>query len=226
MLKTALFDCAINEKCCSVGGGRGICPLFSSPLRGIWQLKSPQPGNLLSKAKKMLMLGGQPGGVGEGRDKMFVCVGLVNRPDFPKRSLVLKSFTIHSLCQAFGQCRWAKKANEKRKKRSKKNGGFSPHSLRGFFALFLFGSVFTIFLGAWNRLHNTNQRSHSCNAGTLSFNAGRLCHGRKFRKWVWFARFWDPKVSYCYTNAFLFHFGGSFLILWANWILLNLRFVS
>ena len=64
MLKTALFDCAINEKCCSVDGGRGICPLFSSPLWGIWQLKSPQPGNLLSKAKKMLMLGGQPGGGG------------------------------------------------------------------------------------------------------------------------------------------------------------------
>ena len=31
MLKMALFDCAINEKCCSVDGGRGICRLFSSP---------------------------------------------------------------------------------------------------------------------------------------------------------------------------------------------------
>ena len=35
MFKTALFDCAINEKCCSVDGGRGICPLFSSPPPGI-----------------------------------------------------------------------------------------------------------------------------------------------------------------------------------------------
>ena len=43
MFKTALFDCAINKKCCSVDGGRGICPLFSSPPRGIWQLKSPHP---------------------------------------------------------------------------------------------------------------------------------------------------------------------------------------
>ena len=43
MLKTAVFDCAINKKCCSVDGGRGICPLFSSPPRGIWQLKSPHP---------------------------------------------------------------------------------------------------------------------------------------------------------------------------------------
>ena len=70
MLKMALFDCAINEKCCSVDGGRGICPLFSSPPRGIWQLKSPHPREfaLSSKAKKMLMPGGQPGGGGgEGR---------------------------------------------------------------------------------------------------------------------------------------------------------------
>ena len=26
-----LFDCAINEKCCGVDEGRGICRLFSSP---------------------------------------------------------------------------------------------------------------------------------------------------------------------------------------------------
>ena len=43
MLKTALFDCAINEKCCSVEGGWGIRPLFLSPPRKIWQLKSPHP---------------------------------------------------------------------------------------------------------------------------------------------------------------------------------------
>ena len=59
MLKTALFDCAINEKCCSVDGGRGICPLFSSPPRGIWQLKSPHPREFA-----ILMPGGQPGGGG------------------------------------------------------------------------------------------------------------------------------------------------------------------
>ena len=44
MLKTALFDCVINEKCCSVDGGWGICPLFSSPPQGIWQLKSHARG--------------------------------------------------------------------------------------------------------------------------------------------------------------------------------------
>ena len=35
MRKMALFDCAINKKCCSVDGGRGICFLFSSPPPGI-----------------------------------------------------------------------------------------------------------------------------------------------------------------------------------------------
>ena len=44
MPKTALFDCVINEKCCSVDGGWGICPLFSSPPQGIWQLKSHARG--------------------------------------------------------------------------------------------------------------------------------------------------------------------------------------
>ena len=32
MLKMALLDCAIDGKCCSVDGGRGICPGgFDSP---------------------------------------------------------------------------------------------------------------------------------------------------------------------------------------------------
>ena len=64
MLKMAVFECAINEKCCSVDGGRGICHLFSSPPRGFDSSRVPTPGNLPSKAKKMLMPGGQPGGGG------------------------------------------------------------------------------------------------------------------------------------------------------------------
>ena len=52
MFKTALFDCAINEKCCGVDGGRGICPPFSSPPRGIWQLKSPHPREFAIQGKK------------------------------------------------------------------------------------------------------------------------------------------------------------------------------
>ena len=65
----ALLDCSINEKYCSVGGGRGICPPFSSPPRGFDSSRIPTPGNLPSKAKKMLMPGGQPekgGGQGAG----------------------------------------------------------------------------------------------------------------------------------------------------------------
>ena len=71
MLKTALFDGAINEKCCSVDGGRGICPLFSSPPRGIWQLKSPHPRKFAIQGKKNanargLARGGGGGGLGAG----------------------------------------------------------------------------------------------------------------------------------------------------------------
>ena len=58
MFKTALFDCAIKEKCFSVDGGPGIWPLFSSPPRGIWQLRSPHPREFAIQGKKMLMTGG------------------------------------------------------------------------------------------------------------------------------------------------------------------------
>ena len=71
----ALLDCAINEKYCSVGGGRGICPLFSSPPRGFDSSRIPTPGNLPSKAKKMLMPGGQPGkGGGAGGRWNWWCI--------------------------------------------------------------------------------------------------------------------------------------------------------
>ena len=66
MLKTALFDCAINEKCCSVDGGRGICPLFSSPPRGIWQLKSPHPREFAMQGKKNANARGSALGGGGG----------------------------------------------------------------------------------------------------------------------------------------------------------------
>ena len=66
MFKTALFDCAINEKCCSVDGGRGICPLFLSPPRGVWQLNTPHPQEFAIQGKKMLMPGVSPVGGGRG----------------------------------------------------------------------------------------------------------------------------------------------------------------
>ena len=69
MLKTALFDCAINEKCCSVDWGLGICPLFSSPPRGIWQLKSPYPREFAIQGKTNAKArgSGRGGGGGAGR---------------------------------------------------------------------------------------------------------------------------------------------------------------
>ena len=59
-----LIDCAINEKCCSVDAGRGICPLFSSPPRGIWQLKSPHPREFAIQGKKNANARGSAGGEG------------------------------------------------------------------------------------------------------------------------------------------------------------------
>ena len=63
MLRMALLDCAINGKRCSVDGGRDICPLFSSPPLGIWQIKSPHPREfaIQGKNKNMLMPESQPG---------------------------------------------------------------------------------------------------------------------------------------------------------------------
>ena len=61
-----LLDWAINEKCYSVDGGQGICPLFLSPPRGIWQLKSPHSREFVVQGKKMPMPGGQPRGGGGG----------------------------------------------------------------------------------------------------------------------------------------------------------------
>ena len=50
--KMALWDCAINKKCCTVDGRRGICTLFSSPPRGICPLKSPHPREFAIQGKK------------------------------------------------------------------------------------------------------------------------------------------------------------------------------
>ena len=66
MPKMALLDCAINEKCCSVDGGGGICPLFSTPFRGIWQLKSPHTREFAMQGEKKANARGLAGGGGEG----------------------------------------------------------------------------------------------------------------------------------------------------------------
>ena len=79
MLKTALFDCAINKKCCSVDGGWGICPLFSSPPRGIWQLKSPHPREFAIQGQKNANARGSArGGEGLGAGGIDWCIKHVN----------------------------------------------------------------------------------------------------------------------------------------------------
>ena len=65
MLKMALLDCVANEKCCSVDRGRGIC-IFSSPPRGISQLKSPHPLEFVIPGKKNANARGSAGGGGGG----------------------------------------------------------------------------------------------------------------------------------------------------------------
>ena len=52
MLKMALLDCAINEKCCSVDGGRGICPLFRPTAGDLTAQESPLPGICHPRQKK------------------------------------------------------------------------------------------------------------------------------------------------------------------------------
>ena len=64
MLKMALLDCAINEKCCSVDGGWGICPLFSTPPQGIWQLQSPHTREFAMQGEKKANARGWAGGGG------------------------------------------------------------------------------------------------------------------------------------------------------------------
>ena len=78
----ALLDCAINKKCCTVDGGRGICPLFSSPPRGICQLKSPHPREFVIHGKKNANSRGSARGGGwaqvELTDALASCRNFIN----------------------------------------------------------------------------------------------------------------------------------------------------
>ena len=64
MLKMALFDCAMNEKCCSVDGEGAFAVFFRPHLKGFDSSRVPTPGNLPSRAKKVPMPGSQAGGGG------------------------------------------------------------------------------------------------------------------------------------------------------------------
>ena len=60
MLKTALFDCAINEKCCSVDGGRAFALFFRPYPWGFDSSRVPTPGYLPSKVKKKKQMQSRP----------------------------------------------------------------------------------------------------------------------------------------------------------------------
>ena len=67
MLKMALLDCAITMKNVAVLTEDGALALFFRPNPGGFDSsRVPTPGNLPSKAKKMLMPRGQPGARGGG----------------------------------------------------------------------------------------------------------------------------------------------------------------
>ena len=71
MLKTALFDCAINEKCCSVNGGWGISSLFVPTPGDLTAQESPPPEICHPREKNAnargsaRVRGGGEGGLGE-----------------------------------------------------------------------------------------------------------------------------------------------------------------
>ena len=53
MLKLALLDCKINEKCCSVGGGTGHLLFFFRPHPGGFdRSRVPTPGICYPRQKK------------------------------------------------------------------------------------------------------------------------------------------------------------------------------
>ena len=63
MLKMALLECAITMKNVAVLTEDGpLAPFFRPHPGGFDSSRVSTPGNLPSKAKKMLMPGGQPGG--------------------------------------------------------------------------------------------------------------------------------------------------------------------
>ena len=68
MFQTALFDCAINEKCCSVDGGRGIPFFFRPHPGGIWQLKCPHPREFAIQGRKNANARGSARRGGGGED--------------------------------------------------------------------------------------------------------------------------------------------------------------
>ena len=72
-------------------GGRGIGPLFSSPPRGIWQLKSPHPREFAIQGKKSANARGSArGGLGAGGIDWCISLDelLSGKPIFGRNDLI------------------------------------------------------------------------------------------------------------------------------------------
>ena len=66
MHKTAPFDCAINEECCSVDGGRGHLPSFFVPTPGDLTAQESPTREFAVQGKKNANARGSAGGGGGG----------------------------------------------------------------------------------------------------------------------------------------------------------------
>ena len=67
MLKMALINCASNKRCCSVDGGRDICPLFSVPTPEDLTAQESPPPRIRRQKQKNANARDQPGrGLGAG----------------------------------------------------------------------------------------------------------------------------------------------------------------
>ena len=74
-----LLDCMINEKCCSVDHGRGICPLSSSLRQGMAAQVSIHSKGMLMQCPEVHQVGGggMLGGVGSPKIDWYIIVALL-----------------------------------------------------------------------------------------------------------------------------------------------------
>ena len=73
-----LLDCMINEKCCSVDHGRGICPLSSSLRQGMAVQVSIHSKGMLMQCTEVHRVGeGMLGGVGSPKIDWYIIVALL-----------------------------------------------------------------------------------------------------------------------------------------------------
>ena len=74
-----LLDCMVNEKCCSVDHGRGICPLSSSLRQGMAVQVSIHSKGMLMQCTEVHQVGGggMLGGVGSPKIDWYIIVALL-----------------------------------------------------------------------------------------------------------------------------------------------------